>query len=67
MRGDRNQQARLLARGEFIVPLFRTKRRTYLAENIGSLDVHLTERDRRHIDEIAPPGMSPPGVAIRKR
>lgn len=44
----------LLARGEFIVPLFGTKRRTYLAENIGALDVRLTERDLKRIDEIAP-------------
>lgn len=48
----------LLARGEFIVPLFGTKRRTYLAENIGALDVRLTERDLKRIDEITPPGVA---------
>ena len=46
----------LLARGEFIMPLFGTKRRAYLAENIGSLNLCLTARDLDRIDEIAPPG-----------
>lgn len=46
----------LLARGEFIVPLFGTKRRTYLTENIGALDVRLTAGDLERIGEIAPPG-----------
>jgi aryl-alcohol dehydrogenase-like predicted oxidoreductase len=46
----------VLARGEDIVPLFGTKRRQYLEENIRALDVELTESDLEEIDEVAPKG-----------
>jgi len=40
----------VLAQGNDIVPIPGTKRRTYLEENIGALDVELTDEDLRRID-----------------
>ena len=44
----------VLAQGEEIVPIPGTKRRRYLQENIGALDVDLTSDDLAQIDEVAP-------------
>jgi aryl-alcohol dehydrogenase-like predicted oxidoreductase len=44
----------LLARGKDIIPIPGTKRRHYLEENVGALDVQLTDADMRQIDAIAP-------------
>jgi aryl-alcohol dehydrogenase-like predicted oxidoreductase len=44
----------VLARGNDIVPIPGTKRRKYLQENIGALDVDLTSKDLERIDEVAP-------------
>ena len=44
----------LLARGNDIVPIPGTKRRVYLEENVGALDVSLTAADLSQIDAIAP-------------
>src|SRR5271170_8465099 len=46
----------LLAQGEDIIPIPGTKRRKYLEENAGALDVTLTPEDLRRIDEVAPHG-----------
>ncbi|MFL6721001.1 MAG: aldo/keto reductase, partial [Sphingomonas sp.] len=46
----------VLAEGEDVVPIPGTKRRKYLDENIGALEVELTAEDLRRIDEILPPG-----------
>jgi len=46
----------VLAQGEDIVPIPGTKRVKYLDENIGALDVKLTEQDLKRLDEILPPG-----------
>ncbi|HEX6900499.1 MAG TPA: aldo/keto reductase [Thermoanaerobaculia bacterium] len=46
----------VLAQGDHIVPIPGTKRRKYLEENVGALDVELTEEDLRRIDEVAPKG-----------
>ena len=46
----------LLAQGEDIVPIPGTKRRAYLEENVGALQVALTPDDLRRIDEAAPRG-----------
>lgn len=46
----------VLARGEDIVPIPGTKRRTYLEENVRALDVQLTEDDLARIEQIAPKG-----------
>jgi aryl-alcohol dehydrogenase-like predicted oxidoreductase len=45
----------VLAQGEDIVPIPGTKRRRYLQENIGALDVALTIKDLARINEVAPP------------
>ncbi len=44
----------VLAQGEDIVPIFGTKRRTYLEDNLKALEVQLTAQDLARIDEIAP-------------
>jgi Predicted oxidoreductases (related to aryl-alcohol dehydrogenases) len=44
----------VLAQGEHIVPIPGTKRRKYLQENIGALEVMLTAEDLERIDEVAP-------------
>jgi aryl-alcohol dehydrogenase-like predicted oxidoreductase len=46
----------VLARGDDIVPIPGTKRRRYLDENIGALDVHLTTEELAEIDAVLPPG-----------
>jgi len=46
----------VLAQGNDIVPIPGTKRRKYLEENIGALDVNLTREDLKRIDSIIPPG-----------
>ena len=44
----------VLAQGNDIVPIPGTKRRRYLQENVGALDVALTSKDLARIDEVAP-------------
>jgi aryl-alcohol dehydrogenase-like predicted oxidoreductase len=46
----------VLAQGDDIVPIPGTKRRRYLEENLGALDVTLTPEDLERIDGIIPPG-----------
>ena len=46
----------VLAKGDDVVPIPGTKHRRYLDENIGALDVKLSEDDLRRLDEILPPG-----------
>jgi aryl-alcohol dehydrogenase-like predicted oxidoreductase len=46
----------VLAQGDDVVPIPGTKRRGYLAENIGALAVQLTEADVHRLDMISPPG-----------
>jgi aryl-alcohol dehydrogenase-like predicted oxidoreductase len=46
----------VLAQGEHIVPIFGTKRRIYLEENIGALSVHLTDEDLKRMDQLVPKG-----------
>jgi aryl-alcohol dehydrogenase-like predicted oxidoreductase len=48
----------LLAQGTDIIPIPGTKRRKYLEENAGALDVQLTTEDLRRIDEVAPKGVA---------
>ena len=45
----------VLARGEDIVPIPGTKRRTYLEENLAAADVKLTDEDIAWLDENVPP------------
>jgi aryl-alcohol dehydrogenase-like predicted oxidoreductase len=44
----------VLALGKVIVPIPGTKRRKYLEENIGALNVRLTPEDLRRINEVIP-------------
>jgi aryl-alcohol dehydrogenase-like predicted oxidoreductase len=44
----------VLAQGENVVPIPGTKRRKYLRENLGALDVTLTIGDLERIDELVP-------------
>ena len=46
----------VLARGEDIVPIPGTRHIRYLDENIGALDVKLSDEDLMRLDEILPPG-----------
>jgi aryl-alcohol dehydrogenase-like predicted oxidoreductase len=46
----------VLAQGDDIVPIPGTKRRKYLEQNVGAVDVVLTKSDLALIDSILPPG-----------
>jgi aryl-alcohol dehydrogenase-like predicted oxidoreductase len=46
----------VLAQGDDIVPIPGTKRRKYLEENVGALDMTLTADDLQRIDEVTPKG-----------
>src|SRR5579863_5195310 len=46
----------LLAQGPDIIPIPGTKRRKYLEENAGALEIKLNATDLRRIDEVAPHG-----------
>jgi aryl-alcohol dehydrogenase-like predicted oxidoreductase len=46
----------VLAQGKDIVPIPGTKHVRYLDENIGALEVKLTDEDLKRLDEILPPG-----------
>jgi aryl-alcohol dehydrogenase-like predicted oxidoreductase len=46
----------VLAQGDDIVPIFGTKRRSYLADNLGGLDVVLGPADLARIEAVAPKG-----------
>lgn len=48
----------VLSRGEDVVPIPGTKRRSYLDQNLGALDVVLTSGELREIDRIAPKGVA---------
>jgi aryl-alcohol dehydrogenase-like predicted oxidoreductase len=46
----------VLAQGENIVPIPGTKRRKYLEENVGALEVKLTPADLARLNDVAPHG-----------
>ena len=48
----------VLAQGDDVVPIPGTKRRQYLEENVGALDVRLTRGDLERIEEAAPKGVA---------
>lgn len=47
----------VLSQGAHIVPIVGTKRRKYLDENVGSVEVKLTPNDLRRIEEVLPRGI----------
>ena len=48
----------LLAKGDYIVPIAGTKRIKYLEDNLGALNITLTDHDLKRLDEIAPKGFA---------
>ena len=46
----------VMARGDDIVPIFGTKRRSYLTENLVAAEITLTAADMQRLDELAPKG-----------
>lgn len=48
----------LLAQGEDIVPIPGTKRRVYLEENVGAVEITLSKEELQRIDEVAPKGVA---------
>jgi aryl-alcohol dehydrogenase-like predicted oxidoreductase len=46
----------VLSRGNDVVPIFGTKRRKYLLENLKALEIRLTAEDLRRLEELAPKG-----------
>ncbi|MHB8486705.1 MAG: aldo/keto reductase [Candidatus Acidiferrales bacterium] len=48
----------LLAQGKDIVPIPGTKRRTYLEENLAAIDIRLTPKELKRINEAAPQGVA---------
>ena len=46
----------VLSRGDDVVPIPGTKRRSYLEENVGALEVELTADDLAAIEEVTPRG-----------
>ncbi len=51
----------VMAQGDDIVPIPGTKRRKYLEENVGALEVVLSAGDLKRIDEVAPKGVAAGG------
>ena len=48
----------VLAQGEDVVPIPGTKRRKYLEQNLGAINVKLTSEDLARIDQVAPKGVA---------
>jgi aryl-alcohol dehydrogenase-like predicted oxidoreductase len=48
----------VLAQGDDIVPIPGTKRRRYLEENAAALDVNLSSKDLRRLDDVMPKGVA---------
>ena len=48
----------VLAQGNDVVPIPGTRKISRLEENLGSLDITLTEREIRELDEVAPVGVA---------
>jgi aryl-alcohol dehydrogenase-like predicted oxidoreductase len=46
----------VLSRGDDVVPIFGTKRRAYLEENVGALAVSLSASEIKRLDDLAPKG-----------
>jgi aryl-alcohol dehydrogenase-like predicted oxidoreductase len=56
----------VLQQGDDVVPIPGTKRRKYLEDNAGSLNVKLTEEETRRLEDFRPAGdrYTAPGMAM---
>jgi aryl-alcohol dehydrogenase-like predicted oxidoreductase len=57
----------VLAKGEDIVPIPGTKRRSYLSQNVEAGELALTDDDMRRLDELAPSGDRYPDMSLVNR
>ena len=48
----------VLSRGQDVVPIPGTKRRSYLEQNLAAADVELTPEERARLEEVFPPGVA---------
>jgi aryl-alcohol dehydrogenase-like predicted oxidoreductase len=48
----------VLAQGEDLVPIPGTKKRAYLDQNLGALEISLSADELRQLDQIAPRGIT---------
>jgi aryl-alcohol dehydrogenase-like predicted oxidoreductase len=48
----------VLSRGDDVVPIPGTKRRTYLDENAAASEIELTDEELRELDDAFPPGVA---------
>jgi aryl-alcohol dehydrogenase-like predicted oxidoreductase len=48
----------VLAQSDDIIPIPGTKRRAYLEQNAGAVDIRLTTRELKRLDEVAPLGVA---------
>ena len=48
----------VLAQGDDIIPIPGTKRRSYLEQNAGAVEIQLTSKELKRIDEVAPRGIA---------
>jgi aryl-alcohol dehydrogenase-like predicted oxidoreductase len=48
----------VLAQGDGIIPIPGTKRRVYLEQNAGAVNIRLTSQELKRIDEVAPRGVA---------
>ncbi len=48
----------VLAQGDTIVPIPGTKRRSYLEDNCGAINLTLSQKDLQKLDEVAPKGVA---------
>ena len=51
----------VLAKGDYMVPIPGTKRRTYLEENVAAAKIQLSKSDLARIEEVAPKGFAAGG------
>jgi len=51
----------VLSRGDDVVPIPGTKKRTYLEENLAAAELRLTSDELARIDAIAPSGVAAGG------
>ena len=48
----------VLAQGDDIIPIPGTKRRSYLEQNAAAVEIQLTSKELKRIDEVAPRGIA---------